>query len=142
MKVADLKEQLRDRKCPVGGKKDELVARLKKAVAQGEPICNQRNRKGSAFKASKPVKPKLTGFKEGTEWKVLVTNEDCMPEPENPTFTRARVPEAEAEVEPVNYNFNKAFDRPTTFSGTYKEDETYANGRVKLGRGGKAKQVR
>jgi hypothetical protein len=144
MKVADLKEQLRKRRCPVGGKKDELVARLKKAVALGEPVYNQRNRKGSAFKASKPVKPELTGFPEGTKWKVLVANEDCMPEPENPTFTRARaptVPEAEAEVVPVKYNFKETFNRPT-FSGTYEEDDTYANGRVKLGRGGKAKRVR
>ena len=141
MKVTELKAELKKRKYAVGGKKGELVVRLKKAVALGEPICNQRNQKGTAFKASKPEKPELTGFKEGTKWKVLVANEDCMPEPENPTFTRARaptVPEAEAEVVPVKYNFNETFNRPT-FSGTYEEDDRYANGRVKLGPGGKAK---
>ena len=144
LKVAELKKELKKRKCAVGGNKGELIARLKKAAAEGEPICNRRNKKGAAFKASKPEKAELTGFRPEMKWKVLVANEDSMPEPENPTFSCARaptVPEEEAEVVPVKYNFNESFDQPT-FSGTYKEDDRYANGRVKLGLGRKAKRVK
>jgi hypothetical protein len=93
MKVSELKQELRKRKCPIYGKKEELIAQLKKALAEGALILNQRNKKGTAFKESRP-KPKqlpglgLTSFKAGTKWKLLVANEEVMAEPDNPTCIR------------------------------------------------------
>jgi hypothetical protein len=51
------------------------------------------------------------------------------------------VPAEEADTVPVKFNFNETFIRPT-FAGTDEVEDTYANGKKKLGRHGKPKTVK
>ena len=73
----------------------------------------------------------LKSFPKTAYWRQLKPNENCVPEPSNPTFKQPRAPtveEREAQYDIVKHNFDEQFDIPV-FKATYKEQRLGRNKR-------------
>ena len=113
----------------IKGKKQELVARLKKALEDKVPvIALGKSEKGETI---------ADIFNTDSYWEVLDPQETIAEEPENPTFSRPHAPTVDAkdaEYVPVKHNSSDTFQRPE-FTGMYKEVQRFAKGKAKSNRG-------
>ena len=122
-----------------GGRKDELMTRLRLALNKKIPVSTFMTPEEIA--EAKRVNPKkkattyvddLAGFAPGSHWTPLVPQEEAVSEPDN-TIPNARAPTVpETEGVPIKHNYAERFDRPV-FAGRKNVPKMYANGRPQTG---------
>ena len=139
----EIKEQLRIRRQKLGGNKQQMLDRLKKALEEKVAVV------GAAPK-SQPKKKKAKGRSDGEKgmgafpdtayWRVLNPDSEPTQEPSNPTFNNPRAPtvvERDAKYVPVKYNFSSYKFQVPIFSAFVERVSRWANGREKKDKDGK-----
>ena len=135
MKVNELKDELKKRNAPVGGKKNELVKRLKKCI-EDKVVVGGKNKE----KSSKPRKNNgLGSFIDGAYWKILEPESNAVVEPVNKTFKKCREPTIDKDAAdyfvPIKHNFSFKLKIPS-FMGMIDTIICWANGKPKLNKDG------
>ena len=87
------------------------------AVQQTEPIrnniINNQPNRSQVQSTNRQARNELSGFPSTAHWELLVPNPVPVRDPENVALFRApTIPEADADVVPIKYNYNEVFDRP------------------------------
>ena len=146
MKNEELKAELRGRGLPVGGNRETLRKRLRKALNDKVIVkCSKLSKKKFASRDGGEKKKKNSNhqmkfFSDDAYWKELFPIDEPVVEPENPTFNMARAPtveECNATHVPVKYNFSHEFERPS-FGGVVKKVKRLKNGKIRKNADGNA----
>ena len=106
--VKELKDELRKRGRSITGKKIELVARLKDAIASNVPVS-------SGDGAARP--DSMTGLDMGAKWVLLTRHDVPVPEPINEDLSLRPPTERDGGQVTPKFGFVETFDR-MPFTGT------------------------
>ena len=128
-KVDELRHELKLRGQSPMGKKDELKARLVKALNEKIPVTVNVVTSGTGGKGKKggskkkdAVKSKIgRGFPLSAKWRPLLPDSEVVAEPLNPTFKLPRAPtitEQDAAYVPPKYNFSNYTFAIPKFTGS------------------------
>jgi len=121
MKVTDIQAHLKMRNIAANGKKADMLAQLKKVLADK---CSVRPPLKKAAKKRNAKKDNciVSILHKDAYWKVLVPQEDITEGPDNPRWKQACAPTIAAEDSehvPAKHNFNNNFEQ-SEFKGNYK----------------------